>query len=268
MMRYLDIPYIERAGQSLSLDLFVPSDQPAQGLMLFAHGGGFARGTRQAAPSARLARRLTSMGVGLASVSYRLNTDDLDLPTRERRQVYANRQRAKTCGIQLKDKLMGPRFEAARQDVGAALTFFRDGNSPVDFTARPIGLIGISAGGMIGLSLAFPSDGLPTYEKPACVVALGATLQHPWALTRQASRCLMIHSVKDRIVSPENCKVLMRHAETVEAPLDIQMCLREGHNAPAQALFSDDAPNGTPYWAMLRNLMRDSGIFNPSLANA
>ncbi|WP_294224799.1 hypothetical protein [uncultured Shimia sp.] len=268
MKSYLDIPYVERAGHTLSLDLFVPSDQPTQGLMLFVHGGGFARGARQAAPSARLARRLTSMGVGLASVSYRLNTDDLDLPTRERRQVYANRQRAKTCGIQLKDKLMGPRFEAARQDVGAALAFFRDGDSPVNFSAHPIGLIGISAGGMIGLSLAFPSDGLPTYEKPACVVALGATLQHPWTLTQDAPRCLMIHSVKDFIVPPENCEVLKPYAKSAEAPLDIQMCSREGHNAPAQALFSDDAPNGTPYWTMLRNLMRDSDIFNPSLATA
>ncbi|MCH2066759.1 MAG: hypothetical protein MK208_05985 [Shimia sp.] len=263
-----DIPYIERDGQTLALDLFLPDSTPPSGLMMFANGGGFMKGDRVGPPAEKLARRLTNLGVAMASISYRLNAEDTDLPVPIRRQVYANRRRAKDDGITLQHNLMGPRFEAARQDVGAAFEFLRRDQCPTNFNALPIGLIGISAGGMVGLSLVFPSDNLPSYEKPACVIALGAALQHPWALTENAAPCLMLHSCEDRIVPTKNCEVLAPLIAQANAPIDIQICEKKGHNAPVHALFDGGAPNGTPYWQMALDLMRQAGVLSPSRAGA
>lgn len=262
-----DIPYIKRAGHTLALDLFLPDDAPPSGLMLFAHGGGFMKGDRAGPPAEKLAGKLTDLGVALASVSYRLNTEDTDLPVPIRRQVYANRRRAKDCGITLQHNLLGPRFEAARQDVGAAIQFLRSAQSPRDFSKLPIGLIGISAGGMVGLSLAFASDNLPKFEKPACVIALGAALQHPWTLAKNAPPCLMLHSHEDSIVPTKNCELLEPLIEQTKAPIDIQICAKKGHNAPVHALFEGDAPDGTPYWQMTLALMHRSGVLSPSRAD-
>ncbi len=259
-----DIPYIERDGQTLALDLYLPDDAPLSGLMLFAHGGGFMKGERTGPPAKNLAGKLTDLGVAMASVSYRLNTEDTDLPVPIRRQVYANRRRAKDSGITLQHNLMGPRFEAARQDVGAAFDFLRSTQSPQDFSTLPMGLIGISAGGIVGLSLAFPTGNLPSFQKPACVIALGAALQHPWALTENAPPCLILHSCEDRIVPTKNCEVLAALITNANAPIDIQICKKKGHNAPVHALFDGDAPSGTPYWQMALDLMRQTGVLSPS----
>lgn len=266
MLCHKDIPYTERAGQPLALDLYLPDDAPPSGLMLFAHGGGFMKGDRTGPPAEKLAGKLTDLGVAMASVSYRLNTEDTNLPVPIRRQVYANRRRAKDNGIILQHNLMGPRFETARQDVGAAFQFLQSDRCPSNFSKLHMGLIGISAGGMVGLSLAFPSDNLPDFEKPACVITLGAALQHPWALTKNAPPCLMLHSSEDRIVPTQNCELLAPLIAQTKAPIDIQICAKKGHNAPVHALFEGDAPDGTPYWQMALDLMRQAGVLNPSRA--
>ncbi|MFY0661037.1 MAG: hypothetical protein JXR15_11120 [Shimia sp.] len=164
MLEFPDIPYVERAGHTLALDLFLPNDKLPTGLMLFVHGGGFLKGDRLGPPAERLARKLTGLGVAMASISYRLGTHDTELPVPIRRQVYANRCRAKACGLALQYNLMGPRFEAARTDVGAAFEFLRSPQSPQNFSDLSIGLIGISAGGMVGLSLVCPWS----FRMPTC----------------------------------------------------------------------------------------------------
>ncbi|WP_299420327.1 carboxylesterase family protein [uncultured Shimia sp.] len=266
MRELTEIPYVERSGHTLALDLFLPDDKSPTGLMLFVHGGGFLKGDRRGPPAERLARKLTDLGVAMASISYRLGAEDTDLSVPIRRQVYANRRRTKGCGLTLQHNLMGPRFEAARMDAGAAIAFLRSPKSPQNFGDLNIGLIGISAGGMVGLSLAFPDDNLQKFEKPACVIALGATLQNPWALSKNAPPCLMLHSCEDRIVPTRNCDILAPLIARANAPIDIQICTRKGHNAPVHALFTDDAPDGTPYWDKAQNLMRRSGVLNPSRA--
>lgn len=268
MRSILGIDYVERAGTPLALDLYLPEDNPPTGLVLFAHGGGFVKGDRAAAPVEKLARRLTALGAAVASVSYRLKTEDRALPVQQRRHIYANRKKAISLGVKLAHNHMGPRFEAARQDVGEAITFLRNGNGPFDFSMSKFGFIGISAGGMIGLSLACPDPLLPSYEKPACVVTLGAALQHPWTLQSDAPPCMLLHSFEDRIVPTENCSVIIPYIEEVHAPIEVQLCERRGHNAPVHALFRDSAPDGTPYWLQALALLRQTGVLSPLPAGA
>jgi predicted esterase len=263
MRSILGIDYVERAGTPLALDLYLPDETPPTGLILFAHGGGFVKGNRTTAPAEKLAKRLTALGAAVASISYRLRTEDLALPVRQRRHIYANRKKAISLGVKLAHNHMGPRFEAARQDVGEAITFLRNGSGPYDFSQSEFGLIGISAGGMIGLSLAFPDPLLPRFEKPACVVTLGAALQHPWTLQKDAPPCLMLHSVEDRIVPTENCSLIKPYIDEVHAPVTVQLCERRGHKAPVHALFRDSAPDGTPYWLQALALLRQAGVLNP-----
>ncbi|MBO6899165.1 MAG: hypothetical protein JJ868_17480 [Shimia sp.] len=262
------IDYVERAGTPLALDLYLPEGNSPSGLVLFAHGGGFVKGDRTAAPAEKLAKRLTALGAAVASVSYRLRTEDRALPVQQRRHIYANRKKAISLGVKLAHNHMGPRFEAARQDVGDAISFLRNGNGPCDFSQSKFGFIGISAGGMIGLSLACPDPLLPSYEKPACVVTLGAALQHPWTLQSDTPPCLMLHSVEDRIVPTENCSVIRSYIDEVHAPIEVQLCERRGHNAPVHALFRDSAPDGTPYWLQALALLRQTGVLSPLPAGA
>ncbi len=263
MRSHLDIEYIERGTSSLAFDLFLPADTPPNGLVIFAHGGGFTRGDRKKAPVDRFAQRLTAVGLAMASASYRLNTPDTDLPVPVRRRVYDNRRQAKEVGVALRNNLMGPKLEAARQDIGALIAFFRNGNGPVDFSNKGIGLLGISAGGMAGLSLAYPLPNMPELAMPDCVIALGAALVHPWSLQKDGPPCLLLHSVEDRIIPPQNCALLGRYVDETKAPVQIELCDRKGHNAPVWAIQKDSAPDGTLYWDMAMSLWQKTSVLSP-----
>lgn len=271
MRIFEDVQFAARDSGPLALDLYVPgNDTQPTGLVCFAHGGGFVKGNRKGKPAGLLAEKLTEIGLAVASISYRLKTTDEELPTKERRRVFANRREAKEHGVALRPGLLGTRFEIARQDIGSAIEFLRDDKAPIPLSSIPLGYVGISAGGMVGMALAYPSDEdkLPQYEAPAFVIALGSTIVHPWALHDDGPPCLMIHSVEDKIISPSNCANLNGFIATTGAPIDIQFCARAGHNAPVRALFMNDAPDGTPYWQMALKLMRNAGMLTPSPADA
>jgi predicted esterase len=200
----------------------------------------------------------------MAAVSYRLGTRFDSLEPATRKTVKTNRRRARTEGITIANRLLGSAFEAARQDIGTAMAFLSDHRGDFDIQTQKQAIIGLSAGGIAGLALAFPDETLPSCPRPDAVVALGAALVMPWALSTTGTRGLMIHSHYDRVISPDNTDVARNAVAQTDAPLNIMTCARKGHNAPAQALLDDDAPDGTPYWFLMRDLFRDAGLFGPA----
>lgn len=65
------VPFAERDKTVLRMDLYAAEDADAPWLV-FAHGGGFSGGSREAAPVVDLAEGLAARGVSVASISYRL----------------------------------------------------------------------------------------------------------------------------------------------------------------------------------------------------
>ena len=66
-----DIVFAEIGGMELMLDLYVPSGATNAPVLLFAHGGGWARGSRENVPHIGL----VPAGYAIASVDYRLSGD-------------------------------------------------------------------------------------------------------------------------------------------------------------------------------------------------
>ncbi|SFK63683.1 alpha/beta hydrolase fold domain-containing protein [Shimia haliotis] len=267
MRTHENIVYLERHGTPLALDLFLP-DGPATGTVIHAHGGGFFKGGRKGERTTRLAEKLTGEGLAMAAVSYRLGTpmQALDAPTR--RAVKFNRQRTQEAGISIANRLTGSAFEAARQDIGTAMKYIKNNTERFDIKQNKTAIMGISAGGIAGLALAYPSQNLPVCPRPDAVIALGAALMQPWALSHDGPHGMLIHSHYDRVISPDNTPLAKQAAEQANAPLLVLTCARKGHNAPTQALLEDDAPDGTPYWSFMLDIFRQAELLSPSPAGA
>ncbi len=232
---------------SLALDLYHPTTSP-RATVLFAHGGGFFKGDRRSGRVADLAKALTAAGYAMASASYRLATPLAAFPDDERHRITANRRRSRRAGLTLANRLMGSAFEAARRDLGAAIGFLDRDRDRLGIGPGKIGMIGISAGGIAGLSLAFPPRDLPAAPAPASLLALSGAMVQPWRLTPDAPPCLMLHSVEDKIIAPQNATLAARRAAATGAPLRLLTCGRRGHNATIRALLEDADETGKPYW--------------------
>lgn len=262
-----DIVYIERQGLSLALDLYLPP-KPATATVLHAHGGGFTKGERTGARTHQIATRLTAQGLAMAAVSYRLGTPGAAFSATQRARIQSNRRRSLDQEVEIAKRLMGPAFAAARDDIGAAIGFLRARHTDFDIAGNRLALLGISAGGIAGLTLGYPSEPLPDSQKPDAIIALGAALIQPWGLGADGPPTLMIHSNFDRLIAPLNARNAAAAAQACDAPLAVMMCARAGHNAPLQALLSDDAPDGTSYWDHMSALFERAGLFTPLPAGA
>ncbi|MEP2530509.1 hypothetical protein [Shimia sp.] len=262
-MRVLgDIPYSGRQGIPLALDLYLP-ETPAQATVLHAHGGGFFKGHRRAKRVRPLAERLTQQGLALASVSYRLATPPTAFTASDLEIIRESRKRSLRQGVSIAKRMLGPAFEAARQDIGTALSFLRLNHSRYDIQSDKVAVLGISAGGIAGFSLAYPPANLPQFPKPDAVVALGATMVQPWEFTKNGPPALLIHSQQDNIIAPGNAQNTFAAAQMVGAPVTVLTCERKGHNAPVQALLQDDANDELPYWDHMTTLFETAGLISP-----
>ena len=267
MRQTQNIIYAERPGYSLALDLFQP-DGLASGLVVQVHGGGFFKGNRHGPRVPSIASLLCDQGLAMATIDYRLGTPPGNFAPAERRAIQHNRDRARQAGVRIANRMLGPAFEAARQDLGVAIDFLRANHDRFNVAGEKLAVMGVSAGGIAALALAYPPDNLPAAAKPDAVIALGAAQAHPWALSPNGPPVLMIHSQQDRIIAPENAELARSAAEQSGAPLTVLTCTRRGHNAPVQALLQDDAPDGTPYWGHMMCLFAKAGLIIPSPAGA
>lgn len=261
-----DIVYCQRPTGPLALDLYLPESVSARALILFAHGGGFTRGARDTPDTRAMAARLNSAGFAMASVSYRLGGGFADLPESYHKPVRQNRRATIQAGLTLKPRLFGAAFEVARQDIGEALSYLRAHLASWQIESDRVGFLGISAGAIAGLSLAYPPENLPSPARPDALFALSGAMVQPWRLHRDGPPCLMLNSVFDRIIPPENAARVAATAKACDAPVTALTCQRKGHNAPVIALNEDSDETGTPYWEQMVGFFARS--LSPSCAGA
>jgi acetyl esterase/lipase len=123
---YRDVVYAAIRGfRPLLLDLTVPVSTGPVPVVMYIHGGGFAGGTHNAAryvPSRRATEAMTSRGIAVASVGYRLSAE--------------------------------ARFPAQVHDVKAAVRWLRHSGTALGIDPTRLGAWGDSAGGYLTAMLA------------------------------------------------------------------------------------------------------------------
>lgn len=248
-----DIPYCHHGDESLCLDLYRPSGAP-RALVVFAHGGGFAEGTRRSAAAREIAAVATAHGLMLASVSYRLLTPMEAFCASDQALIRDNEQKTHDHGIQIRPGLIGPAYEAATRDISAAIAFCRGLVPAHDIASPRIGLIGLSAGGIAGLTLAHldhdAPDLPPAYARegrPDALFTISSAMVQPWRLGPHGAPTLMFNAARDRVIRIRNVHRAARRARDMNAPLKVVISNTRGHNTQVDTLLNGSCPDGRPY---------------------
>lgn len=236
----------------LLLDAYVPKG-PVHGAVLYLHGGGFLKGSRGEPVAGQLAQRLGPMGFAVVSADYRLRQGLGDFTPKEALAIAAMQARSQAIGLTLAGRLCGPAMIAAMRDAGAALDALRAGLVP-GLQGLPIVIVGVSAGGIAGLSLAYPPKG-EAVARPDAVLAIAGAMVQPWRLLPDGPPCILLHGRADRVIGLENPRLAARRATARGAPLRLVETGVAGHNTQVAAFLDGQDAQGRPFFCHLTDLL-------------
>lgn len=234
--------------QKLALDLYLPDNLTARACVIYAHGGDFTFGARDAQEVPYFAAALVDAGFAMASVTYRLKPKAELFDEIDRDRIEAYKARSAKIGLSLSSKLYGHRFIAAMEDISRAIEFLWVEGGRLGIQHRKTGLLGTSAGGIASLGLAYP----PTHwshktSKPDAVVAIGSAIVQPWRLTDEGPPCLLIHDTADDVIAVSNPQLGVSRAEVASAPIALMEVSLGAHKTLADLVLDGADENGVPY---------------------
>ena len=252
-MRYRPDLTCPDSGQKL--DLWLPDASP-RAVLLYLHGGGFVKGSRDDPAAWRLADQLCGDGVVVASADYRLGAQMEDLPPADRLPMWRLMEASARAGLTVSQRLYGPAFGAALFDASAAVLALRFGTVLPQTRGLPLFVVGMSAGGILGLSLAHPpAQWQKRLARPDGVVAIAAAMVQPWAMRPMAPPCVMLHGRDDRVIDIANPRLAATIARRRGAPLRVVESGVRGHNAQIPTFLEGAAPDGRPWLSLLTDMM-------------
>lgn len=117
-----DVVYAKEGSKSLGLDIYTPSSEARNGLIVWIHGGAWRSGSKKSVPILGLVKK----GWTLASVDYRLSGE--------------------------------ARFPAQMHDIKAAIRFLRTNRSRYGLRADRVFIVGASAGGHLAALAGVTND--------------------------------------------------------------------------------------------------------------
>lgn len=245
-----DIVYDSQHG--LALDLYLPDDLTATACVIYAHGGGFAKGTRDGDEVGHFAQRLTDAGFAMASISYRLNTKPAAFNDQDQTYIDAYAGRSAKVGLGLSPNLYGAAFMAAMEDMSRAIEYLWVEGERLGIVHRKVGVIGVSAGGIAALALAYP----PTHWKqrvsrPDAVVAISAAIVQPWRLEEDGPSCMMVHGPRDRVIDIKDAELGALRAEQAGAPISLIDTGVPGHATQVDVVLDGSDANGQTYMQLV-----------------
>ncbi len=239
-------------SRGLLLDAYMP-DTPARAVVLFLHGGGFLKGSREEPFAAELAARLAPSGVALVAADYRLRVGLKAFPPQQAAAIAAMKARSVAIGLTLAPRLCGPAMIAAVQDANAAVAAIRQG-IVAGLQGLPVVVLGVSAGGIAGLSLAHP----PRYMDlmpPDAVLALAGAMVQPWRLRPDGPPCVMLHGPRDRVIGLENPALAARRAAARGVDLTLINTGVAGHSTQITAFMEGRDAQGAAFFDTLLDLL-------------
>ena len=235
-------------NRGLALDLYLPETMEAEAVVLYAHGGGFRKGSRDSAEVAYFAQAITGAGLAMASVSYRLSTGMEAFSPEDRELIESYRQRSLKVGLTLSPNLYGPEWLAATEDLSCAMEYLWVEGDSLGLYSRQTGILGVSSGGIAGLSLAYPPlEWVDRLSKPDVVVSIAGAIVQPWRLGADGPRCLMFHGTDDKIIDAGNLHLAAMRAQQVGAPVSLIETETAGHNAQVDVVLDGSDSTGNRY---------------------
>lgn len=237
----------------LLLDAYCPTG-PARAVVLYLHGGGFLKGSRSESPVRPLAQRLIPQGVAVVSPDYRLRTDLSAFAPQVAARIAAMEARSMAIGLTLAARLCGPAMIAAMRDAGAAVQAVRAGLVP-ELSGLPVVCLGVSAGGIAALSLAYPPKD-EALGRPDAVLSIASAMVQPWRLAPDGPPCVMLHGSKDRVIGPENPRLAARRAHARAVDLQLIETGISGHTTQIAAFLDGTDAQGRPYFDHLSDLLQ------------
>ncbi|WP_298299622.1 alpha/beta hydrolase [uncultured Litoreibacter sp.] len=236
----------------LAFDLYLPDDLKASACVIYAHGGGFRKGRRDGDEVAHFATALTEAGFAMASVTYRLGTTADAFTDKEQGYIEAYMGRTEKLGLTLSPNLYGAAFIAAMEDLSRAVEYLWVEGEGLGIAHRKLGILGVSAGGIAGLALAYPpTHWMQRVSRPDAVVAISAAIVQPWRLEEDGPACLLIHGPQDRVINISNARVGAQRAEGVQAPVTLIDTGVPGHATQVDAVLDGVDAQGQPIMQMV-----------------
>lgn len=252
-MRYRPDLICPESGQKL--DLWLPDALP-RAVVLYLHGGGFVKGVKDDPAAWRLASYLCGQGVAVAAVDYRLRAQMEDLPPTDRLPMWRLMEASARAGLTVSPRLYGPAFAAALFDASAAVLALRCGTVLEPTRGLPLYVVGMSAGGILGLSLAHPpAQWQKRLARPDGVVAVAAAMVQPWAMRPLAPPCVLLHGRDDRVIDIANPRLAATIARRRGASLRVVESGVKGHNAQVGVFLNGTGPDGRPWLTLLTDLI-------------
>jgi len=240
------------ADSHLLLDLYLPDDLQASACVIYAHGGGFRSGGRDHVEALHFAKSFTDAGYAMASVCYRLGTSLEAFSKSDRDLIERNGLRAEKVGLTLSRAFYGPAAMAAMEDLSKAVSFLWMEGQSIGIAVPKVGILGVSAGGVAALLLAYPPAHLRhRVSRPDAVVAVSSAFVQPWELDADGPSCLLINGSQDRVIHMRNAEIGATRAEQVGAPVALHNTLVPGHLAQVDLVLDGESRHGENYMQLV-----------------
>lgn len=240
--------YAERASGQLMLDLHAAKSE-ARALILFGYGGGFTKGTRTSKVHLPMIDRLRAAGFAVAIPDYRLNTGPGDITVDEALQATRLANRVERQGWGMARKLFDVRLFTACQDISDALRFCRTASPDWNIKGDRIGMLGVSAGGLVGNTLCYPPGvWRATLQAPDAMVSLAAPVVHDWRIRPDGPPLWVIHGKRDRIIPSLASEATARAAANQGAPVQVTIPPDAPHIGIDKYVLSKKSDTGAVYF--------------------
>jgi len=250
MNRIDDIRY--SGSHDLAMDLYLPASGTAAAAVVYVHGGGFRRGSRKAAEVVAFAGKLVPYGFAFAAVDHRLDTPITAFSSEDAAVIERLAARTVSAGLTLSPRLYGPAFYAALEDVSEAIQYLWVEGERFGITSREVGVLGVSSGGIAGVSLAFPPNGFyKRLARPEAVVAISGAVVQPWRLEEGAPPVLLFHGDDDRIIGADNIALAERKARIRAAPVSVVRTGVKGHASQVAVVLAGADAEGQGYFELV-----------------
>ena len=247
LIRPHTLDYAQRAGGPLGLDLYHPGDGDRP-LVLFAYGGGFTKGSKDANVHQPFVQHLCAAGFAVAVPDYRLKTGRNDVSAEAMTQITRIANRVEKQGWPLKRKLFDVRLFTTCEDLSDAILFCRDRAGALGILPQKIGMMGVSAGALAGNTLCYPPGVWRAgFAQPDVMVSLCAPVLHHWRIRADGPPLWIIHGRKDRIVPSVASLTTAQVARSSGAPITVIVPSDATHMGIDTYVFSRRSAHGSLY---------------------
>lgn len=245
-----DIQY--DSDRDLFLDLYVPETLNAQACVVYAHGGGFAGGSRADHEVLDIAQMFTDYGFALAAIDLRNGVTADDLSPEDAQAVADAMARTERVGLSLPEALYGAGYQAAIEDINQAVSYMRGEAAVLGIGSVRIGVLGSFSGGIAALGLAFePGHMAGRVTPPAAIATIGAALVQPWRMQPGKPPCLLFASTNDLVVPIDDVRFGQSRADAAGVSFRTVETDIGGPEGQMRVILNETDDDGVPYRDML-----------------